>query len=102
MPRHEIEAGLPAHCIVNTDVKVIVKSDGTELGELLISKGSIDWRPSKHLASYKMTWELQDDVGEVREVYGGEHSPLRLRNTSLTLSPLFRRRNTIRRWSTVI
>ena len=57
MPRHEIEASLPAHRIVNTDVTVIVKSDGTKLGELLMSKGSIDWRPSKHQSSYRMSWE---------------------------------------------
>ena len=57
MPRHEIEASLPAHRIVNTDVTVIVKSNGTKLGELLMSKGSIDWRPSKHQTSYRMTWE---------------------------------------------
>ena len=57
MPRHEIEASLPAHRIVNPDVTVIVKSNGTKLGELLMSKGSIDWRPSKHQTSYRMTWE---------------------------------------------
>jgi hypothetical protein len=57
MPSHEIEASLPAHRIVNTDVTVIVKSDGAKLGELLISKGSIDWRPSKRQSSHRMTWE---------------------------------------------
>jgi hypothetical protein len=57
MPRHEIEASLPAHRIVNTDVTVIVKSNGTKLGELLMSKGSIDWRPSKHQTSFRMSWE---------------------------------------------
>jgi hypothetical protein len=56
-PRDEIEASLPAHRIVNADVTVMVKSDGTKLGELLISKGSFDWRPSKHQTSYRMTWE---------------------------------------------
>jgi hypothetical protein len=48
---------LPAHQIVNADVTVMVKSDGTNLGELLISKGSIDWRQSKHQTCYQMTWE---------------------------------------------
>jgi hypothetical protein len=57
MPRHEIEASLPAHRIVNADVTVVVKSDGAKLGELLISKGSIDWRPSKHQTSHRMSWE---------------------------------------------
>jgi hypothetical protein len=57
MAQHEIEASLPAHRIVNTDVTVIIKSNGERLGDLLISKGSIDWRPAKHQISHRMSWE---------------------------------------------
>jgi hypothetical protein len=62
MPRHEIEASLPAHRIVNTDVTIIVNSDGKRLGELLISRGSIDWRPSKKwtTSTCRLTWEQFD------------------------------------------
>lgn len=57
MAKHDIEVGLPAHRVVNTDLSVVVKSNGKKLGELLISKGTIDWRPSKHQHSVSMRWE---------------------------------------------
>jgi hypothetical protein len=43
--------------VVNTDLSVIVNSDGQRLGELLISKGSLDWRPARHQYSVKISWE---------------------------------------------
>lgn len=57
MAKHDIEVGLPAHRVINTDVSIIVKSDGKQLGELLISKGTIDWRPSKRQKQVSMRWE---------------------------------------------
>lgn len=57
MPRHDIEAKLPAHRVVNTDLSVVIKSDGKTLGELRISKGTIDWRASKHQGAVTMRWE---------------------------------------------
>ena len=62
MPRHEIEASIPALSIVNTDVTVMVKSNEKKLGELLISKGSIDWLPSGHeWPPYRVSWERFDE-----------------------------------------
>ncbi len=72
MPKHEIEAGLPAHEIVNADVTIAVKSDGKLLGELLVSRGSVDWRPARHQYSVRLSWEkfarLMERVhdGEIR------------------------------------
>jgi hypothetical protein len=57
MSKHDIEASLPAHNVVNTDLNVVVRSDGKRLGELLISKGSIDWRPARRQSSISLTWE---------------------------------------------
>ena len=57
MPTHEIEVELPARQIVNTDLVVTVKSDGVQLGELSISKGTIDWRPAKHHRPITLEWE---------------------------------------------
>jgi hypothetical protein len=64
MPRHEIEASLPAHRVVNTDVTVIVKSNGKRLGELLISRGSIDWRPRRKwtTSTCRLSWEQFDKL----------------------------------------
>jgi hypothetical protein len=63
--RHEIEASLPAHRVVNTDVTIIVKSDGIRLGELLISKGAIDWRltrKGRDSSTCRVSWERFDRV----------------------------------------
>jgi hypothetical protein len=57
MPKHDISAALPAHRVVNTDLSVTVNSDGQRLGELLISKGTLDWRAAKHQYTVSMRWE---------------------------------------------
>jgi DNA mismatch repair ATPase MutL len=57
MAKHDIEATLPAHAVINTDISIKVKSDGKLQGELLVSKGSLDWRPAKHQYSVSMRWE---------------------------------------------
>ena len=57
MPKHDIEVALPAHEVVNADLTVVVNSDGRRLGELRISKGSIDWRPSKTHSPVSMKGE---------------------------------------------
>lgn len=64
MPKHEIDAHLPAHSVKNADVRVLVTSDDALLGELRISKGSLDWRPAKHQYSRKMSWERFADLME--------------------------------------
>jgi hypothetical protein len=60
MPTHDIEMDLPSHKVVNTDVDVVVKSDGRMLGTVMISKGSIDWRPGRASSLYTMSWERFD------------------------------------------
>jgi hypothetical protein len=57
MATHEIEVELPARRIVNTDLVVTVKSDGMQLGELRISKGTLDWRPANHQRPISLRWE---------------------------------------------
>jgi hypothetical protein len=64
MARHEIEANFPAHQVLNTDLSVVVTSDGRRLGELTISRGSIDWRPSKRHAAVQLRWEQFDRLME--------------------------------------
>jgi len=43
--------------VLNSDVSVVVTSDGKRLGELTISRGSIDWRRSKPHAAVRLRWE---------------------------------------------
>ena len=57
MPRHRIEIKLPAKAILNTDVSFEGWGDGSKLGELRISKGSIDWSPARRRSAIKLSWE---------------------------------------------
>jgi hypothetical protein len=52
----ELELRLPSRPIVNVDASITVKQRGQVLGELLISRGSLDWRPAKHQYPIKMSW----------------------------------------------
>ena len=45
MATHEIEVELPAKVVLHKDVRFTIRSDGAKLGELHISKGSIDGFP---------------------------------------------------------
>jgi hypothetical protein len=57
MARHEIAVGFPKHEVRNVDVEIKVRSDDRILGRLLISKGSVDWRPRGKRSQATMSWE---------------------------------------------
>jgi hypothetical protein len=46
--------------VVNADVTFTISSDGKKLGELNISKGSLDWKPSGRRESATVQWEQFD------------------------------------------
>ena len=58
--QHEIEVEVPAKVVLHKDVRFTIKSDGAKLGELRISKGSIDWRPGNKQKVIRMAWERFD------------------------------------------
>jgi hypothetical protein len=58
--QHEIEVEVPAKVVLHKDVRFTIKSDGTKLGELRISKGTIDWRPGNKQKVIRMGWERFD------------------------------------------
>ena len=62
MAVHRVELSLPSTDILNTDVIVNVWSDDELLGELRISRGTIDWRPGRHQTVWSMEWERFNDV----------------------------------------
>jgi len=62
VPTHKLEIALPPKVILNSDVVIDVHSDDAKLGELRISRGSIDWVPGKHQALFRMSWERFDEV----------------------------------------
>ena len=57
MPVHEIRMSMPRATIINTDVEVEVYSDDVKLGELHLSKGTIDWRPARSPREIRLGWE---------------------------------------------
>ena len=62
MAEHRITTRVPSHEVANKDLAITVKSDDRFLGELLISKGSVDWRPSNHHQLYRLGWERFDEL----------------------------------------
>ena len=57
MPRHKIEITLPSKPLKNVDTVIAAWSDGQKLGELRISKGTIDWRGAGKKEYKYITWE---------------------------------------------
>ena len=61
MPNHDIEMSIPTTKVVlNADVVFEVRSDDEKLGELHVSKGSIDWYPYLARTPVTLTWEHFD------------------------------------------
>jgi hypothetical protein len=57
MARHEIRMHLPSAEIVNRDVTFIIKRNSRKLGELKVSRGTLDWKPSNKRRGRKIRWE---------------------------------------------
>jgi hypothetical protein len=57
MPEHDIEITLPSKPLVNVDATIVVRSDGQKLGELHISKGSVDWKAAGKQRAKPISWE---------------------------------------------
>jgi hypothetical protein len=57
MPTHDVTVDLPTRMVLHSDVKFVVWSDEEKLGELQVSKGSIDWIPGNARTRYHMEWE---------------------------------------------
>ena len=66
MAEHDIEITLPTKPLVNVDATIVIRSEGAKLGELRISRGSVDWRARNKRTTKAITWErfaeLMDDA----------------------------------------
>lgn len=61
MPQHEVRMKVPARTqVINSDVVFAIYADARKLGELKISKGTIDWKPTRHQSAIQLTWEHFD------------------------------------------
>jgi hypothetical protein len=54
---YSVEVELPVKQVLNKDVRFIIRSDNAKLGELLISKGGVDWYPVNKQTAITMTWK---------------------------------------------
>jgi CRISPR/Cas system-associated protein Csm6 len=57
VPRHYIEISLPTKPLKNVDTTIAVWSDDEKLGEMRISRGSLDWRSARKKTAKSISWE---------------------------------------------
>ncbi len=62
MPQHKVFVELPAREVSLSDVIFKVYSDEELFGTITISKGAIEWFPSRSHKPYKMGWEKFDQL----------------------------------------
>jgi hypothetical protein len=65
MPSHDISFAMPEKILLSKDMKFDIKSDGSKLGTLLISKGNVEWIPSSNSVNkYRLSWEAFAEMME--------------------------------------
>jgi hypothetical protein len=63
MPEHRITVFPSKPLDVQAaDLVIEITSDGEKLGELRVSRGSIDWAPRAYKRLYSLEWERFDEV----------------------------------------
>lgn len=61
--QHDIEVRVPREItVVNADLEIKIYSDTTLLGEVHVSRGTIDWLPSRGRSRYRLGWESFAEV----------------------------------------
>ena len=57
MPRHHIEISLPTKPLKNVDTTISIWSDNEKLGELRVSRGTLDWKSARRKSVKRFSWE---------------------------------------------
>jgi hypothetical protein len=58
MATHTVSFEIPQKLVLAKDIELEIKSNGSKLGTLLISKGNIEWIPVSHsVKKHRFTWE---------------------------------------------
>ncbi|GAB1233460.1 hypothetical protein UT4_19270 [Ferrigenium sp. UT4] len=58
MATHDVSFEIPQKFVLAKDVTFEIKSNGSKLGKLLISKGNIEWIPaSNSVNKHRLSWE---------------------------------------------
>ena len=70
MPKHKVIMRQPKEIVMNSDIEFIVRENDKKLGELHVSKGSIEWLPNNGRFKRRMSWskfaQLMDGERRVR------------------------------------
>jgi hypothetical protein len=70
MATHKVTMRQPTEIEVNADVEFVIRENGRKIGELHVSKGSIEWLPSNGRYKRRMRWskfaELMRQERQVR------------------------------------
>ena len=70
MATHKVTMRQPSEIEVTTDFEFVVRENGKKIGELHVSKGSIEWLPSNGRYKRRMRWskfaELMNQERQVR------------------------------------
>ena len=62
MPKHDVSFSIPERALGKADVKFLVKSDGSVLGTLAISNGSMVWFPKGTTYGLKIGWKKFNEL----------------------------------------
>ena len=62
MATHEINMTIPPEIVLNKDVEFAISSDGSKIGTLKISRGTVEWLPANHKYGYHVSWEDFDKM----------------------------------------
>lgn len=70
MAKHKVIMRQPNEMVMNNDIEFVVRENGRKLGELHVSKGSIEWLPNNGRFKRRMSWskfaELMSEERKVR------------------------------------
>jgi hypothetical protein len=73
MATHDVSFEIPQKLVLSKDVRFEIKTDGAKLGELLISKGNIEWVPANNSVNkHRLSWEkfasLIENEGKTKKI----------------------------------
>jgi hypothetical protein len=57
VPKHDIWMTFPDKPLKNVDTTIAIWSDGDKLGELHISRGTVDWKSKRKRSAKRLSWE---------------------------------------------
>ena len=65
---HEVRAKIDTKIVQHKDLEITIRTDGSKLGTLLVSKGNIEWLPKGNSVNKRrLTWQrfarLMEDEG---------------------------------------